>query len=82
MVSALIKAEEAGDKLNEDELLTMVFLLLIAGHETTAGEYTLEVSAQGFKNISKVVVVRPGETLIENITLEVACSELCHRTRW
>jgi len=36
------------------------------------GEYTLEVSAQGFKNVSKVVVVRTGETLIENITLEVA----------
>jgi hypothetical protein len=38
----------------------------------SAGEYTLEVSAQGFKNVSKVVVVRTGETLIENITLEVA----------
>ena len=35
LISALIKAEEAGDKLNEDELLAMVFLLLIAGHETT-----------------------------------------------
>ena len=35
LVSALIEAEEAGDKLNEDELLAMVFLLLIAGHETT-----------------------------------------------
>jgi cytochrome P450 PksS len=35
LVSALIKAEEAADKLNEDELLAMVFLLLIAGHETT-----------------------------------------------
>ncbi|HKG46730.1 MAG TPA: cytochrome P450 [Pyrinomonadaceae bacterium] len=35
LVSALIKAEEAGDTLNEDELLAMVFLLLIAGHETT-----------------------------------------------
>jgi len=35
MASALIQAEEAGDKLNEDELLAMVFLLLIAGHETT-----------------------------------------------
>ena len=31
----MTKAEEAGDKLNEDELLAMVFLLLIAGHETT-----------------------------------------------
>jgi cytochrome P450 PksS len=35
LTTALIKAEEAGDKLNEDELLAMVFLLLIAGHETT-----------------------------------------------
>jgi cytochrome P450 PksS len=35
LASALIKAEEAGDKLSEDELLAMVFLLLIAGHETT-----------------------------------------------
>lgn len=33
--SALVQAEEAGDKLNEDELLSMIFLLLIAGHETT-----------------------------------------------
>ena len=35
LASALILAEESGDKLSEDELLAMVFLLLIAGHETT-----------------------------------------------
>lgn len=35
LVSALIRAEEAEDKLSEDELLAMVFLLLVAGHETT-----------------------------------------------
>ncbi len=35
LVSALVRAEEAGDKLSEDELLGMVFLLLVAGHETT-----------------------------------------------
>ncbi|HLL73176.1 MAG TPA: cytochrome P450, partial [Pyrinomonadaceae bacterium] len=35
LASALIQAEEDGDKLSEDELLAMVFLLLIAGHETT-----------------------------------------------
>jgi cytochrome P450 len=35
LASALIEADEAGDKLSEDELLAMVFLLLIAGHETT-----------------------------------------------
>jgi cytochrome P450 len=35
LVSALVRAEEAGDQINGDELLAMVFLLLIAGHETT-----------------------------------------------
>jgi cytochrome P450 len=35
LISALVQAEEAGDKLSEDELLAMVFLLLVAGHETT-----------------------------------------------
>ncbi len=35
LVSALAQAEEAGDKLSEDELLAMIFLLLVAGHETT-----------------------------------------------
>lgn len=35
LISALAQAEEAGQQLNEDELLAMVFLLLIAGHETT-----------------------------------------------
>jgi cytochrome P450 PksS len=36
LLGALLKAEEAGDKLSEDELVAMVFLLLVAGHETTA----------------------------------------------
>jgi cytochrome P450 len=35
LLAALIQAEEAGDRLSEDELLAMVFLLLAAGHETT-----------------------------------------------
>ena len=35
LVSALVAAEEAGDRLDEDELAAMIFLLLIAGHETT-----------------------------------------------
>jgi cytochrome P450 len=35
LVSALVAAHEAGDRLTEDELLAMVSLLLIAGHETT-----------------------------------------------
>jgi cytochrome P450 len=35
LLSALIAAEEAGDKLSEAELLAMCILLLVAGHETT-----------------------------------------------
>ncbi len=35
LVGALVQAEEAGEQLSEDELVAMVFLLLIAGHETT-----------------------------------------------
>jgi cytochrome P450 len=35
LISALVAAEEAGDKLNEDELVSMIMLLLVAGYETT-----------------------------------------------
>jgi cytochrome P450 len=35
LLSGLIAAEEAGDKLSENELLATCILLLVAGHETT-----------------------------------------------
>ena len=35
LISGLLEAEESGQKLSEDEILAMIFLLLIAGHETT-----------------------------------------------
>jgi cytochrome P450 len=35
LITALIQAHEAGDHLSSDELMSMVFLLLVAGHETT-----------------------------------------------
>ncbi len=35
MISQLIQAEENGDHLSNAELLSIVVLLLIAGHETT-----------------------------------------------
>jgi cytochrome P450 len=35
LISDLISVEETGERLSEDELLAMVFLLLVAGHETT-----------------------------------------------
>jgi cytochrome P450 len=35
LLSALIAARDDADRLSEDELLSMAFLLLVAGHETT-----------------------------------------------
>lgn len=35
LLSLLVEARESGDSLHEDELLSMAFLLLFAGHETT-----------------------------------------------
>lgn len=35
LLTALVQAEEQGDRLGEDELISMIFLLLLAGHETT-----------------------------------------------
>ena len=35
MLTRLVEAEEAGDKLSENELISTCILLLVAGHETT-----------------------------------------------
>ena len=35
LISSLIQAEEADDKLSEQELFSMMILLIVAGHETT-----------------------------------------------
>ena len=36
LLTALIEAEEAGERLSEDELYSMIILLIVAGHETAA----------------------------------------------
>lgn len=46
MISELVAAEQQGDRLTEDEMVTMILLLLLAGHLTTvhligAGVYSL-----------------------------------------
>ncbi|GAA1651079.1 cytochrome P450 [Nonomuraea maheshkhaliensis] len=37
LISTIAAAALDGDRLGEDELLSMIFLLLVAGHETTVG---------------------------------------------
>jgi cytochrome P450 PksS len=36
LITALVRAQQDGDKLDDDEVVAMVFLLLLAGHDTTA----------------------------------------------
>jgi cytochrome P450 len=45
ILSGLIEAEEDGDKLTEDEILSMLFLLIFAGYETTVHLITNSVHA-------------------------------------
>ena len=35
LITALVQAKDGSDQLSEDEVLAMIFILLIAGHETT-----------------------------------------------
>jgi len=63
LISALVEAREAGDKLNEDELVAMIFLLLVAGHETTVnliGNGTLAL----LENPSQLEILRDDPTTI------------------
>ncbi|WP_320237881.1 cytochrome P450 [Cognatiyoonia sp. IB215182] len=43
MITDLVKAEAAGDRLSDDELLAMVVTLFIAGHETTVHLITMGI---------------------------------------
>jgi cytochrome P450 len=65
LVSALVQAEEQGDHLNEDELISMVFLLLFAGHETTVnliGNGVLEL----VRHPDQLEALRADSTLIDS----------------
>jgi cytochrome P450 len=45
LVSALVRAEDEGDRLSQNELYAMVVLLIVAGHETTVSLITNAVYA-------------------------------------
>jgi cytochrome P450 len=45
LITALLQAEEAGDKLSENELFSTMVLLIVAGHETTVNLITNAILA-------------------------------------
>ena len=70
LVSALIAAEDQGDKLNADEVRMTILLLLIAGHETTMnaignGTYAL------LNNPGELARLRVDPSLIRSATEEI-----------
>ena len=70
LLSALLRAEEAGDTLSEDELLAMVILILIAGHETTVnliGNGTLAL----LENPDQLALLRENPTLSKSAIEEL-----------
>ncbi len=71
LISALVQAEEAGDQLSEDELLAMIFLLLVAGHETTVNLIGNGVLAL-LEHPDQLTKLRNDPTLIKSAVEELA----------
>ncbi len=70
LISALVQASENGDRLNDEELQSMVAILLIAGHETTVnliGNGTLAL----LENPDQFDLLRENPALIKTATEEL-----------
>lgn len=70
LLSQLIEAEEDGDRLSHEELLAAVFLLLIAGHETTVnliGNGVLEL----LRHPDQLALLRERPELIDSAVEEI-----------
>lgn len=70
LVTELVLAEADGDKLSEDELLAMVFLLFIAGHETTT--HLISTSALDLlQHPDQLEILKADPTLMSNAVEEL-----------
>lgn len=70
LISALIGAEEGGDRLSEEELYSMVVLLIVAGHETTVnliGNGTLAL----LRNPEQLALLKANPALMPNAIEEL-----------
>lgn len=65
VISGLIEAGEEGDKLTEHEVLAMIFLLLLAGHDTTSNLIGSSILAL-LDNPDQLDALRSDPGLIDN----------------
>jgi cytochrome P450 len=70
ILSGLIHAEEQGDRLSEDELVSMVFLLIFAGYETTVHLITNSVEAL-LRHPEQLARLRARPELMESAVEEI-----------
>ena len=70
LVTALVQAEDAGDHLSENELYSMVVLLIVAGHETTVSLITNSVLAL-LSNPSQLAELRSDQSLLPSALEEL-----------
>jgi len=64
MTTALVLAEDAGETLSESELISMLFLLLFAGHETTANLLAVGTLAL-LQNPDQLALLKANPALID-----------------
>ncbi|MCA9879206.1 MAG: cytochrome P450, partial [Thermomicrobiales bacterium] len=70
LITDLLQAEVEGDKLTEDEVLAMVFILFVAGHITTVNLIANGMFAL-LTNPAQLAELRENPSLIENAVEEV-----------
>ena len=70
LVSALVQAEDHGDHLSENELYSMVVLLIVAGHETTVSLITNAMHAL-LSNPDQLAELRADPTLMPSAVEEL-----------
>src|SRR5205807_8245018 len=70
LLTALITAEDEGNKLSEKELLSTLILLLVAGHETTVNLIANGVLALA-RNPDQLERLRKDPTLVRTAVEEV-----------
>jgi cytochrome P450 len=70
LLSSLIEASDAGDRLTGDELSSLVFLLLLAGHETTVNLIGNAVLLM-LREPERAAALRADETLLPGAIEEI-----------